>query len=96
MARWRRASAICRVRSTLSSSTANKSGYAAYYDAVLPMLVDRGLIAVDNVLWSGEVLDPKGEDARAIADFNEKIAKDERVLRVITTIRDGAMLIRKS
>lgn len=74
---------------------ANKNGYAAHYDAVLPMLADGGLIAVDNVLWSGEVFDPKEEDARAIADFNEKIAKDERVAQVITTIRDGVMLIRK-
>jgi caffeoyl-CoA O-methyltransferase len=73
---------------------ANKNGYAAYYDAVLPMLADRGLIAVDNVLWSGEVLDPKEDDARAIADFNDKVAKDEGVVQVITTMRDGVMLIR--
>jgi caffeoyl-CoA O-methyltransferase len=74
---------------------ANKDGYEAYYDAVLPMLADRGMIAVDNVLWSGEVLDPKEADARAIAEFNEKVAKDERVVQVITTMRDGVMLVRK-
>lgn len=74
---------------------ANKNGYAAYYDAVLPMLAVRGLIAVDNVLWSGEVLDPQEDDARSIADFNEKVATDERVVQVVTTVRDGVMLIRK-
>jgi caffeoyl-CoA O-methyltransferase len=74
---------------------ANKTGYAEYYDAVLPLLADGGLIAVDNVLWSGEVLDPKEEDARAIVAFNEKIAADDRVVQVMTTIRDGVTLIRK-
>jgi caffeoyl-CoA O-methyltransferase len=74
---------------------ANKTGYAEYYDAVLPLLADGGLIAVDNVLWSGEVLDPKDEDARAIVAFNEKIAADERVVQVIATVRDGVMLIRQ-
>ncbi|HVP05519.1 MAG TPA: class I SAM-dependent methyltransferase [Dehalococcoidia bacterium] len=74
---------------------ANKSGYAAYYDAVLPMLADGGLIAVDNVLWSGEVLDPKSDDGRAIVAFNKKIAEDDRVVQVMTTIRDGVTLIRK-
>lgn len=74
---------------------ADKGGYAAYYDAVLPMLANKGLIAVDNVLWSGEVLDPQSDDARAIVAFNKKIADDSRVVQVITTVRDGVMLIRK-
>lgn len=74
---------------------ADKPGYAAYYDAVLPMLADSGLIAVDNVLWSGAVLDPKDEQARAIGAFNEKIASDDRVVKVMTTVRDGVTLIRK-
>jgi len=74
---------------------ADKPGYAAYYDAVLPMLADSGLIAVDNVLWSGAVLDPKEDQAKAIVAFNEKIANDERVVQVIATVRDGVTLIRK-
>jgi caffeoyl-CoA O-methyltransferase len=74
---------------------ANKNGYADYYEAALPVLADDGLIAVDNVLWSGEVLDPKTDDAKAIVAFNEKVAKDDRVVQVITTVRDGVMLIRR-
>jgi caffeoyl-CoA O-methyltransferase len=74
---------------------ANKDGYEAYFDAALQLLADDGLIAVDNVLWSGEVIDPADDNGRAIVAFNEKIAKDDRVVQVITTIRDGVMLIRK-
>jgi caffeoyl-CoA O-methyltransferase len=74
---------------------ANKDGYVAYYDAVLPLLADGGLIAVDNVLWSGEVLAPKDDNGRAIVAFNEKVASDDRVVQVVTTIRDGVTLIRK-
>jgi caffeoyl-CoA O-methyltransferase len=74
---------------------ANKDGYAAYYDAVLPLLAEGGLIAVDNVLWSGDVLAPKDDNGRAVVAFNEKIAKDSRVAQVITTVRDGVMLIRR-
>ena len=50
--------------------------YPNYYDAALPLLADRGLIVVDNVLWSGQVLDPGTDDAKAIAAFNDKIAAD--------------------
>lgn len=74
---------------------ANKDGYAAYYDAVLPLLAEDGLIAVDNVLWSGNVIDPKDDNGRAIVAFNEKIATDDRVVQVMTTVRDGVTLIRK-
>ncbi len=74
---------------------ADKTGYAAYYDAVLPMLSDRGSIAVDNVLREGNVLNPKDEGDRAIVAFNEKVANDARVVQVLTTVRDGVMLVRK-
>ena len=74
---------------------ADKTGYAVYYDAVLPMLADDGLIAVDNVLRDGNVLDPKDEGDQAIIAFNEKIAEDDRVVQVMTTVRDGVTLIRK-
>jgi len=74
---------------------ADKTGYVAYYDAVLPMLSARGLIAVDNVLREGNVLGPKDEGDRAIVAFNGKIAEDERVVQVISTVRDGVMLIRR-
>jgi caffeoyl-CoA O-methyltransferase len=74
---------------------ANKTGYVDYYEAALPLLSERGVIAVDNVLWSGEVLDPKDDDARAIVAFNEHVAQDERVTQVMLTVRDGILLIRR-
>jgi caffeoyl-CoA O-methyltransferase len=75
---------------------ANKTGYIDYYEAALAMLSPHGVIAVDNVLWSGEVLDPTDDDAKAIVGFNQHVAKDERVRHVMLTVRDGIMLIRKA
>ncbi len=75
---------------------ADKENYAAYYEASLPLLGPNGLIAVDNVLWSGRVLDPKEDSDRAIAAFNEHVQDDPRVTNVILTVRDGIMLIRRA
>ncbi|MGI9022197.1 MAG: O-methyltransferase [Acidimicrobiales bacterium] len=76
---------------------ADKGRYRDYYEAALPLLADRGVIAVDNVLWSGRVLDPTDEsdDTRAIVAFNDHVAADPRVLAVMLTIRDGLTLIRR-
>lgn len=74
---------------------ADKAGYVDYYEAALPMLSERGVIAVDNVLWSGFVLDPKEDDGRAIAAFNDHVTRDERVTNVLLTVRDGIMLVRR-
>lgn len=74
---------------------ADKGGYIGYYEAVLPMLAPNGVMAVDNVLWSGRVLDPKEDDDRAIVAFNEHVSRDERVTNVILTVRDGVMLVRR-
>ena len=76
---------------------ADKTNYANYYDVLLPKLTERGAIAVDNVLWSGQVLDPedKSESTEAIRAFNDKVRDDPRVQCVMTTIRDGVTLIRK-
>jgi predicted O-methyltransferase YrrM len=76
---------------------ADKVEYRDYYEAVLPLLSDRGLIAVDNVLWSGRVLDSDDDrdDTRAIAAFNDHVASDSRVVAVMLTIRDGVTLIRR-
>lgn len=73
---------------------ADKTGYDAYYEAVLPRLSARGLIAIDNTLWSGRVLDPQDEDSRALAALNDKLAADERVVVVQLTVRDGITLVR--
>jgi caffeoyl-CoA O-methyltransferase len=74
---------------------ADKENYINYYEASLPLLAPDGLIAVDNVLWSGRVLDPKDDSDRAIVAFNEHVARDPRVTQVILTVRDGVMLVRK-
>jgi caffeoyl-CoA O-methyltransferase len=74
---------------------ADKEGYDAYYEAVLPRLSARGLIAIDNTLWSGRVLDPQEESTKKIAELNDKIAADDRVVAVQLTIRDGVTLIRR-
>jgi caffeoyl-CoA O-methyltransferase len=79
---------------------ADKDNYHRYYEAVLPKLSPRGLIAVDNTLWSGDVLHPEADDAsdnaRALAAFNDMVVNDERVVCVMLTVRDGVTLIRRS
>jgi caffeoyl-CoA O-methyltransferase len=74
---------------------ADKGNYANYYEAALPLLASRGLIAVDNVLWSGRVLDPKDDDSRAMVAFNARVRDDPRVAQVMLTVRDGITLIRR-
>ena len=74
---------------------ADKENYDNYYEAVLPRLSERGLIAIDNTLWSGRVLDPQDDSSRAIAALNDKLAADERVVAVQLTVRDGVTLIRR-
>ena len=74
---------------------ADKVNYSNYYEAVLPLLSRGGLLVADNVLWSGKVLDPKEASDRAIVAFNERVAKDPRVERVMLTVRDGMTLVRK-
>jgi caffeoyl-CoA O-methyltransferase len=76
---------------------ADKEAYDLYYEATLKILRPGGMIALDNMLWNGKVLDPPEDDrdARAIVAMNEKIRNDERVDNVLLTVRDGIMLVRK-
>lgn len=74
---------------------ADKGNYDNYFEAVLPRLAPGGLIAIDNTLWSGRVLDPPDDDSRAIAALNDKLAADQRVVCVQLTIRDGVTLVRR-
>jgi caffeoyl-CoA O-methyltransferase len=74
---------------------ADKSSYDHYYERVLEVLRPGGVIAFDNMLWKGQVLNPKSKDARAIHAMNRKLVKDERVDKVLLTVRDGIMLVRK-
>ncbi len=76
---------------------ANKADYDAYYEGALTLLRKGGLIGIDNVLWSGSVIDPTNTtpDTKAIRALNEKIAKDERVSISLVPIGDGLTLARK-
>ena len=77
---------------------ADKAAYPEYLEAVLPKLAPRGLIAADNTLWSGHVLDPSDttEDTEALRRFNDALATDPRVVVVQTTVRDGVTLVRRA
>jgi len=77
---------------------ADKPNYVNYYEAVLPRLSERGLIAADNTLWSGRVLDESDESdgTMAIRTFNEHVRADDRVVSVMLTVRDGVTLIRRA
>lgn len=74
---------------------ADKENYVNYYDALVPLLHRGGLLVADNTLWSGRVLDPKEKNDRAIAAFNERVASDARVSRVLLSVRDGVTVARK-
>ncbi len=77
---------------------ADKKNYALYYDLVFDKVKTGGLIMVDNVLWSGKVLDTKTNndvDTLAIEAFNKKIVYDTRVEKIMLPLRDGITLIRK-
>jgi caffeoyl-CoA O-methyltransferase len=76
---------------------ADKPNYPNYYEAVLPLLRSGGLIVADNVLWSGDVADPKvqDEETRALREYAEMVHADSRVEHVLLTVRDGILLARK-
>jgi caffeoyl-CoA O-methyltransferase len=75
---------------------ADKPNYEAYYEAVLPLLADNGLVIADNVLWSGRVVEPDGDEStQAIKAFNEHVRSDDRVVSVMLTVRDGMTLVQK-
>ena len=76
---------------------ADKPAYDAYYEACLDLLRPGGLIALDNMLWSGEVAEPSEHDADtdALRALNAKIRDDRRVDACLLTVGDGVMLARK-
>jgi len=63
----------------------------------LTLLRPGGLMAADNVLWDGKVIDPKDRDAdtKAIRAFNRKVQGDARVTATLVTMGDGLMLASK-
>lgn len=76
---------------------ADKANYGAYYEACLQLLRPGGVIALDNMLWSGRVADPAWHDADtdALRALNASIHADTRVDASLLTIGDGVMLARK-
>ncbi len=76
---------------------ADKPSYIDYYEAVVPKLAPRGLLAADNTLWGGKVTDPADSDAATVAirSFNDHVVDDPRVVQVQLTVRDGVTLVRR-
>ncbi|HTR19500.1 MAG TPA: class I SAM-dependent methyltransferase [Gemmatimonadales bacterium] len=76
---------------------ADKPAYDAYYEACLRLVRPGGLIAIDNMLWSGAVVDPTRQDpdTLAIRSLNQKIRDDTRVDACLVSIGDGVMLARR-
>lgn len=77
---------------------ADKQNYGLYYDLVWDKVSVGGFILADNVLYDGEVVEPKegqSKNARAIHAFNEKVRADKRIEHVLLPLRDGIMMMRK-
>jgi caffeoyl-CoA O-methyltransferase len=74
---------------------ADKTGYPAYYDLILPRLQRGGLLLIDNVLLGGSVTDPQDERSRIMDAFNDRVAEDERVDSVMVLVADGLTLVRR-
>jgi predicted O-methyltransferase YrrM len=76
---------------------ADKKNNATYYEMILDRVRSGGLILVDNVLWSGKVLDQEKTDQKTtfITNFNEMLSSDQRVEKLILPVRDGLFMARK-
>ncbi|MEU4692799.1 O-methyltransferase [Actinoplanes sp. NPDC023714] len=74
---------------------ADKTGYPAYYEEIVPRLRPGGLLVIDNVLRSGRVLNPQDPSSQAVAALNDRIVTDDRVESVMLPVRDGVTLVRK-
>lgn len=76
---------------------ADKKEYCDYLDLVLPLMRKGGWILADNTLWDGHIIDPaydKDRQTVALRAFNDKVAADERLEKVILPLRDGLTVIR--
>ncbi|TKC12728.1 O-methyltransferase [Pedobacter polaris] len=75
---------------------ADKKNNGTYYNLIFNQVRPGGIIIVDNVLWSGKVLDDaQDKDTKNISNFNDQIAADKRVEKLILPVRDGLFVIRK-
>ena len=76
---------------------ADKVNYVHYYERSLDLIAPGGVIVIDNVLWSGDVVLPSAPDrsTAVIQELNDKIAGDGRVTSVLVTLRDGIFVVKK-
>jgi predicted O-methyltransferase YrrM len=77
---------------------ADKRGLLNYYEQLIPHMSKGGIMLVDNILWSGKVVEDvasNDKDTNAILALNKHIANDPRVEQVILSVRDGIMMVRK-
>ena len=75
---------------------ADKKEYCDYLDLVLPLMRSGGWILADNTLWDGHIIDPaydKDKQTVALREFNDKVAQDSRLEKVILPLRDGLTII---
>ncbi len=76
---------------------ADKKNNGTYYDMIFDQVRPGGIIIVDNVLWSGKILNKaQDKDTKNISNFNDKINADNRVEKLILPVRDGLFVIRKN
>ena len=71
---------------------ADKTNYLDYYKICLTLIHRGGVIILDNMLWGGDVLDPKDDDAKSIRKTGDFIQSDTRIFNTLLPIRDGLML----
>jgi caffeoyl-CoA O-methyltransferase len=75
---------------------ADKTGYPAYYEQILPRMTQGGLLLIDNILMNGDVVDPEpGSSAQTVDELNRRIEQDARVDAAFAFISDGIAFIRK-
>jgi len=77
---------------------ADKENYINYYNLVFDKVKKGGYIIIDNVLWSGKVLDEvdeKDNDTKVLVELNAMVHNDSRVQEVLLPIRDGLLIVRK-
>ncbi len=77
---------------------ADKSNYLNYYNMVIDQVPSGGYILIDNVLWSGKVIEevqPEDKDTQVLIELNKFVHEDDRVDEVLLPIRDGLTIVRK-
>ena len=71
---------------------ADKSNYLEYYQRCIILIKQGGVIILDNMLWSGQVINPKDDDSKSLRKIGDFIQKDSRVFNILLPVRDGLMV----